>query len=80
MTELSSEAASDLQQKIVDHFEGRVVRKDLTQKVKGNAVVPSYVLEYLLGQYCPTDDEEMIEHGVEKVRDIVNRHYTNYLR
>ena len=77
MTELSSEAASDLQQKIVDHFEGRVVRKDLTQKVKGNAVVPSYVLEYLLGQYCPTDDEEMIEHGVEKVRDIVNRHYVH---
>jgi ATP-dependent Lon protease len=67
----------DLQKKIVDHFEGKVVRKDLTQLVKGNAVVPSYVLEYLLGQYCPTDDEDLIRRGVEKVRNIVNNHYVH---
>ena len=77
MPERDTEPRTDLQKKIIDHFEGRVVRKDLTQKVKGNAVVPSYVLEYLLGQYCPTDDKEMIERGVEKVRDIVNRHYVH---
>ncbi len=77
MSDPQTQTSAGLQQKIVDNFEGKVVRKDLTQLVKGNAVVPSYVLEYLLGQYCPTDDEEMIEHGVEKVRDIVNRHYVH---
>ncbi len=77
MSDPQAQTSAGLQQKVVDNFEGKVVRKDLTQLVKGNAVVPSYVLEYLLGQYCPTDDEEMIEHGVEKVRDIVNRHYVH---
>jgi len=77
MEDLDSRSTTDLQEKIVDHFEGKVVQKDLTQLVKGNAVVPSYVLEYLLGQYCPTDDEELIQRGVEKVRDIVNRHYVH---
>ena len=46
-----------LDQKINTHFPGLVVRKDLVKAVKGNAIVPSYVLEYLLGQYCATDDE-----------------------
>ncbi|MBE0654901.1 MAG: hypothetical protein IH594_13960, partial [Bacteroidales bacterium] len=41
-----------LKEKILENFEGKVVRKDLTSRVKGNAVVPAYVLEYLLGQYC----------------------------
>ncbi|MCS3632314.1 ATP-dependent Lon protease [Salinibacter ruber] len=77
MAETTSSPSSSFQEKIVDHFEGKVVRKDLTQLVKGNAVVPSYVLEYLLGQYCPTDDEDLIRRGVEKVRDIVNRHYVH---
>ena len=66
-----------LQQKIVRELDGKVVRKDLTQLVKGNAVVPSYVLEYLLGQYCPTDDEDLIRHGVETVRQIVSEHYVH---
>jgi len=66
-----------LQRKIVRELDGKVVRKDLTQLVKGNAVVPSYVLEYLLGQYCPTDDEDLIRHGVEKVRQIVSEHYVH---
>ena len=66
-----------LQEKIIRHLEGKVVRKDLTQLVKGNAVVPSYVLEYLLGQYCPTDDEDLIRHGVDKVRTIISEHYVH---
>jgi len=77
MSETESDRGPAFQQKIVEHFEGKVVRKDLTQLVKGNAIVPSYVLEYLLGQYCPTNDPDMIQHGVEKVRDIVNRHYVH---
>lgn len=66
-----------LDEKINEYFPGRVVRKDLTALVKGNAVVPTYVLEYLLGQYCATDDEASIEKGVENVRKIINRHYVH---
>lgn len=77
MTSDSADTASDLQRKIIDHLDGRIVRKDLTQLVKGNAIVPSYVLEYLLGQYCPTDDEDLIENGVRKVRQIVSEHYVH---
>ena len=51
---------SDLNTKINAHFPGFVVRKDLVKAVKGNAIVPTYVLEYLLGQYCATDDEASI--------------------
>ena len=47
---------STLDDKINEHFAGFVVRKDLVKAVKGNAIVPTYVLEYLLGQYCATDD------------------------
>jgi len=49
-----------LQEKILTYFEGKVVRKDLTSRVKGNAVVPAYVLEFLLGQYCAINDDEVI--------------------
>jgi len=66
-----------LQIKIVRALEGKVVRKDLTQLVKGNAVVPTYVLEYLLGQYCPTDDDDLIRNGVKKVRQIIRSHYVH---
>lgn len=58
-------------------FAGRVVRKDLTNRIKGNASVPTYVLEYLLGQYCATDDEETIEEGIETVRNIITKHYVH---
>ena len=57
----------NLQYKIIKHFEGKVVRKDLTKMIKGNAVVPSYVLEYLLGQHCAVFDKDIIEKGLEKV-------------
>ncbi len=66
-----------LDQKIVSHFEGKVVRKDLTKFLKGNAVVPSYVLEYLLGQHCSTNDEEIISIGIEKVKGILSNHFVH---
>ncbi|MFZ1703556.1 MAG: BREX system Lon protease-like protein BrxL [Saprospiraceae bacterium] len=63
--------------KLNEHFAGKVVRKDLTKLVKGNAIVPTYVLEYLLGQYCATDDEATILAGVETVRGIVTKHFVH---
>ena len=68
---------SALDQKINAHFQGLVVRKDLVKIVKGNAIVPSYVLEYLLGQYCATSDEATIQTGIETVREILRKHYVN---
>lgn len=68
---------STLDQKINQYFPGLVVRKDLVKIVKGNAIVPSYVLEYLLGQYCATNDEESIKSGIETVKDILRRHYVH---
>lgn len=66
-----------LDQKINDCFPGMVVRKDLVKLVKGNAIVPSYVLEYLLGQYCATSDEASIQSGVETVKEILRKHYVH---
>lgn len=66
-----------LDQKINDIFGGKVVRKDLTQKIKGNAIVPNYVLEYLLGQYCATDNEETIQAGIEAVKNIIGQHFVH---
>ena len=68
---------SQLDAKINQHFAGLVVRKDLVKTVKGNAIVPSYVLEYLLGQYCATDDEATIESGIETVKEILRKHYVH---
>ena len=53
------------------YFDGKIVRKDLTKKIKEGANVPVYVLEFLLGQYCSSDDEEIIEKGVENVKRIL---------
>ena len=66
-----------LDQKINEHFQGLVVRKDLVKTVKGNAIVPSYVLEYLLGQYCATSDEASIQTGIETVKEILRKHYVH---
>ena len=66
-----------LQDKIIKYFDGKVVRKDLTKEVKGNAVVPTYVLEYLLGQHCASFDEEIISQGVEKVKVIIRDHFVH---
>ena len=61
----------DLSVKLNENFAGKVVRKDLTQKLKQGANVPIYVLEYLLGMYCATDDDDSINIGVEKVKNIL---------
>ena len=66
-----------LDQKINTHFSGLVVRKDLVKTVKGNAIVPTYVLEYLLGQYCATSDEASIQTGIETVKEILRKHYVH---
>ena len=66
-----------LDTKILQHFAGLVVRKDLTKAVKGNAIVPSYVLEYLLGQHCATDDEDSIQSGIETVKSILQKHFVH---
>ncbi len=68
---------NELDIKLNQYFPGKVVRKDLTKLVKGNAIVPTYVLEYLLGQYCATDDEETISQGVETVKNIIARHFVH---
>ena len=68
---------SNLDLKINEYFAGKVVRKDLTKLVKGNAVVPTYVLEYLLGQYCASDDETTIREGTERVKSILAKHYVH---
>ncbi|GHD51744.1 BREX system Lon protease-like protein BrxL [Mycetocola manganoxydans] len=68
-------AKTDLDRKINRFFAGSVVRKDLVKAVKGNAIVPSYVLEYLLGQYAASDDEATIQAGIEAVRKILADHY-----
>jgi ATP-dependent Lon protease len=67
----------DLNKKINEFFPGLAVRKDLVGLVKGNAIVPSYVLEYLLGQYCATSDEDSINAGIERVKKILADHYVN---
>ncbi len=61
----------ELSTKLNTYFAGKVVRKDLTQKLKQGANVPIYVLEYLLGMYCATDDEDSIDEGVERVKNIL---------
>ena len=68
---------TDLDEKVCDVFAGLVVRKDLVKTVKGNAIVPSYVLEYLLGQYCATNDEDNIESGIQTVKEILAKHYVH---
>ena len=60
-----------LKQKLRRAFDGKIVRKDLTKHIKEGANVPVYVLEFLLGQYCSSDDEEIIEEGVNRVKRIL---------
>jgi len=66
-----------LQKKILNAFMGKVVRKDLAFLVKGGLPVPTYVLEYLLGQYCASDDESIIEQGLEKVKSVIQNNYVH---
>lgn len=68
---------NELDQKTNTQFPGLVVRKDLVKMVKGNVIVPSYVLEYLLGQYCATNDEATIQTGIDTVKEILRKHYVH---
>lgn len=56
-----------IKDKLRQNFDGKIVRKDLTKKIKEGANVPTYVLEFLLGQYCSSNDDEIIQKGVESV-------------
>ena len=67
----------ELTEKILTAFSGKVVRKDLAFRVKGGLPVPTYVLEYLLGQYCATEDPQIIEQGIEKVKSIIQNNYVH---
>ena len=66
---------TDLDLKVLENFPGKAVRKDLTMLMKKGANVPTYVLEYLLGMYCATDDEDAIEVGMEKIKKILSENY-----
>ncbi len=61
----------EIKEKLRTYFDGKIVRKDLTKKIKEGANVPVYVLEFLLGQYCSSDDEAIVEEGVQKVKRIL---------
>lgn len=65
----------ELNNKLLTYFPGKVVRKDLTKRIKEGANVPVYVLEYLLGMYCSSQDEKIIEQGVQNVKNILSRNY-----
>lgn len=65
----------DLDRKIIEHFPGKIVRKDLTALMKRGAGIPTYVLEYLLGMYCATDDEAAIADGMARIRKILAENY-----
>lgn len=64
-----------IKEKLKENYEGKIVRKDLTQNIKEGANVPTYVLEYLLGKYCPMDNEEGIAEGVERVKHILSENF-----
>ena len=59
-TEGTMDTREIIKGKLREHFDGKIVRKDLTKKIKEGANVPTYVLEFLLGQYCSTDDDEIV--------------------
>ena len=67
----------ELDKKLLDLFQGYVVRKDVVRSVKGGANVPVFVLEYLLANSCSTDDEQKIKEGVENVKNVLRKHYVN---
>jgi ATP-dependent Lon protease len=64
-----------IKQKLRQYYDGRIVRKDLTKSIREGANVPVYVLEYLLGQYCNSDDQEIIDEGVDNVKRILRDNY-----
>ena len=75
METVDTDRCEIIKQKLRENYEGKIVRKDLTKKIKEGANVPVYVLEFLLGQYCGMDDEESIEEGLEYVKNILAENY-----
>ncbi|MCC8066943.1 MAG: protease Lon-related BREX system protein BrxL [Lachnospiraceae bacterium] len=71
MAETGASTREIIKDKLRQTFDGKIVRKDLTKKIKEGANVPVYVLEFLLGQYCSSDDEDVIERGVQNVKRIL---------
>ena len=75
LTEGTMDTREIIKDKLRQCFDGKIVRKDLTKKIKEGANVPTYVLEFLLGQYCSSDDDEIVQNGVEKVKRILADNY-----
>ena len=73
--EVNESTREIIKNKLRKHFDGKIVRKDLTKKIKEGANVPVYVLEFLLGQYCSSDDEQIIEKGVQNVKRILSDNF-----
>lgn len=73
--EASVDTREAIKEKLRQNFDGKIVRKDLTKKIKEGANVPTYVLEFLLGQYCSSDDDEIVQMGVETVKHILADNY-----
>ncbi len=71
----SNTESKNLNQLLNENFAGKVVRKDLTKLIKEGANVPIYVLEYLLGMYCASEDEEVIKEGLERVKKVLSENY-----
>ena len=71
----SLSARDRIKDKLRQNFDGKIVRKDLTKKIKEGANVPTYVLEFLLGQYCSSDDEKIVAQGVQNVKRILADNY-----
>lgn len=69
--EVGASSREIIKDKLRQNFDGKIVRKDLTKKIKEGANVPVYVLEFLLGQYCSSDDPEIVENGVQTVKRIL---------
>lgn len=74
-TEVKESHREEIRRKLRENFDGKIVRKDLTKKIKEGANVPVYVLEFLLGQYCSSDDEEILQSGMESVKQILANNY-----
>lgn len=73
--DISKDANAEFNEKLRKIFDGKIVRKDLTKKMKEGANVPVYVLEFLLGQYCSSDDPEVVESGIQHVKRILAENY-----
>ena len=75
LNDLNLNPNEEINRKLRTHFDGKIVRKDLTKSIKEGANVPIYVLEFLLGQYCSSDDTSVIEEGVAIVKRILADNY-----